>query len=272
MNKLTKISLLAMGAAMVTQALQAQTATGISTANDLILGFTSQAPGVTQDYVLDLGAVPTSSNVQLGGISLSTFNTVFGSAATAGTVNVGVIGGGTDPNSGNSQIFTTTLRSGALATTAGAGTETAPYKASGNPISQASNYGSSLALGNVAQSASASWSSSITTGPGVGTIGTAQNSFTGYLPHTSGHTDNPMVTLPGSETVTLDIWNDIANNTGANTWTYVGDLQLDLSGSTLNATFDPTVTSVPEPSTYGLMAGFGLLALGFRHQFSRKNA
>src|SRR5215469_4216649 len=62
---------------------------------DLVIGFTSTAAGVTQDYFVDIGqfSALTSPNDNLSSLlSFSTLQSVFGSALTSGNVNVGVVG------------------------------------------------------------------------------------------------------------------------------------------------------------------------------------
>jgi hypothetical protein len=53
-----------------------------------------------------------------------------------------------------------------------------------------------------------------------------------------------------------------------NGWVDEGTFNIDVQSDTV--TF--TTTAVPEPGTYGLLAGFGLLALGLRHQLKDRKA
>lgn len=247
--------MLALGAAMVTQALQAQTDSGPINNNDLVLGFTSQASGVSQDYILDLGQIPTTQNTQLGGISLSTFNTIFGSALGNGAVNVDIVGG--NPSAGSLSVIESTLDNGS-------GTPNAPGNSPSTTfIADAADSIGAITLGAVAQTSLNSFSVNIASSPTA--TGTGANSFSGYL---GGST---MATIGSSETITLDLFQDTqVGRSGTTGFTYEGDIALDLSGSTLSAVYDPV--AVPEPSTYGLLAGAGLLAVAFRRQLVRKNA
>jgi len=73
----------------------------------------------------------------------------------------------------------------------------------------------------------------------------------------------------GSGIIFEDLWFNL-KGTG---WTYTGYLELDTTGSSPSLTFTPKdLVAVPEPSTYGLLGGAGLLVLSVRRQFNRKNA
>ena len=253
MKKLVKISMLAIGAAMVTQALEAQTVTGNPNQDDLSLGFTSTYAGVTQDYIIDLGQIPTGSNAQLANnFSLSTFDTIFGSALAAGAVNVGVVGGGPNDINGNFDVDTSTLVGAA-----------GPKHSVDQTIDNASQTVISLQLGAVAQGNSSSWTSLIAATPTA--VGTAHNNFTSDLGEA-----NPLQSLSSSGSLTLEVWNAEDAGNGTENWTSEGDLQVNVSGSDLSAVWDPV--AVPEPSTYGLLAGAGLLIVALRRQFSFKKA
>jgi len=253
MKNLYKAALLAALGLISVTAAQAQSASGTINNNDLVLGFTSTVNGVSQDYILDLGQIPTAPNTQLGGISLSAFNSIFGANLANGQVNAGIVGG---LPSGTQDVITSTLQ--------GAGAPSvSPSK--GN-ISGAAGTVSGLQLGAVSQSSSASFFQNIAETPS--TAGAAANSFAGYL------ASNPLSTIGTSETLTLDLYKDtFSGKTGTTGWSFIGDIALDLSGPTLSAVFDPTSTAaVPEPATYGMLAGAGLLAVSLRRQVSRKTA
>ena len=68
-------------------------------------------------------------------------------------------------------------------------------------------------------------------------------------------------TAPASGAVYEALWNQpgSGSSTYEGYFTFKSDGEVDFSTGTLSA--------VPEPSTYGLIAGLGLLALAFRRQF-----
>ena len=100
--KITKIAALAIGAALVTQAVQAAN-------NDVVIGFTSGGPS---DYVIDLGQLPAANSggfVDLTSyINSSYFTTVF---SQSGTLTFGAIGG-TQAGVGSNIGFTTGATAG----------------------------------------------------------------------------------------------------------------------------------------------------------------
>jgi hypothetical protein len=261
MSKMTKIALLAVGAALLSQAAKAQV-----NPDDLILGFTSTANDVASDFIVDLGQIPNSPNTQLGGVSLSAFNSIFSSGdITAGNVDVGIVGG----NTGNPDVFVSTLRTGSAAqylpTNYGVkGQEAKPgfFTTSANTYLAAQD-AQLLSLGTVAHGSATSWYSSISQ-YGVSPANQPNGSFASYAPAST----QALSVLPGTEQVTLDLFQE--NDAASGLMTYVGDVQLDLTGSTLSAVFDPA--PAPEPTTTALLAGVAVLGFAFRRQLVRNNA
>jgi hypothetical protein len=281
MNKFTKTAVLAAMAVLVSQAAQAQNNSGYLN-GDLVLGFTkTSGTGSGNDYIVDIGATlgengttgatpSTYGNQQVSlssYINLTAFNSTYGSA---NGVNVGVIGGdlfGGDNSQG--ALWTTTMRTGANPLSL-AGTETTP----GAPVNagfllNAAGYpqvlGPASGAGFVSSGNANSWTANIAKAPGV--AGTAINSFASVLPTSA----NPMSAIGASDTTVLDLWYESANAQGNPTaWQYVGELSLGLSGASAVFNFDPAdeVVAVPEPTTFGLLAGVGLLALSIRRQIS----
>ena len=249
MNKIVKTSLLALGAAMVTQALQAQVTEG-----DFVVGFTKSG---SSDYVVDIGA-PTTTTALNSTIAVGYTNT-FSSLAASG-VSVGVVGAwsiATGDANGNAQIFMSTIRTGVDPTSfAVPGSESAP-----SFITDNQNHSAISTVLGLTTGTTTTWTAGIAKDPS--TVGTYQNSFASYLGQ------NPMVAVNASGVTTLDIWSE--EDTGYGTaWTYAGNLQVDLTGATPVMTFD--VAPVPEPTTCSLLGGLGVLALTFRRKFSRNNA
>jgi hypothetical protein len=266
MNKLKTISLVAAGAAMMSQAVQAQSNPNN---NDLVLGFTSQASGVTQDMVLDLGPIPSvtfPTTYQLDGTTadLSAFTSVFGSALASGQVNVGIIGG---LGGGVKDVILSTLDGG----NGNATKPTGPNPSKGNIANAAGDVlslnaysaGSAAGENTTGAGSSTSWFASIAENPT--TVGSS-GSGTTY----AEYVNNPMYTINGStKSITLDLYKDSGTATSGSAttgWTYAGNVTIDLSGSSLSAIY-----SAPEPSSVALFGGAGLLALAFRRQIIRKN-
>jgi hypothetical protein len=249
-----KIALLAaLGLASVTVA-QAQLQTG-----DLVLGFTSQGAGVTQDYVVDLGSLPAfgSANVTLNPLSTTLLGSTFGANLANGAVNVGIVGG----NSSGSYIYDSVLDGGTgTPTVAGSSAPATPPSKSG--IASAAGTLGAVAGGVNAFAGNSDFTGNIAQSPAA--VGTAANSFSSYI------YDNPLTQIgAGAGSIVLDIYKDAASGkTGTTGWAYEGNVTINLS--TGADTFD--AVSVPEPTTYGLLAGAGLLAVSLRNKLSRKNA
>ena len=257
MTKLYKAALLAaLGLASVTAAQAANGQPG-----DLILGFVNG----TQNYVIDLGALPITAGTDFGiagsGLfSLSTYNSTF----TAGGVSVGIVGGQLLGGVGD-YIYTTSLRSGVVDTSFGtAGTETVPTKPGTRPnLSNAASLMTAIDLGVQSATAAGSFSSLVAASPTASGLNLT-TSYVGYVVQGA----NPLKDITGN-TITLDLWESIrGGSVGA--FTYQGDITLNLNTGSL--VWDPSVTAVPEPASYGLLAGAGLLVVTLRRQFSRKNA
>jgi PKD repeat protein len=229
MNKIFKMSLLAIGVAMATPALYAQaniTGNGGNPPNpnqdDLVLGFTSTYAGVANDYIIDLGQVPTTTTQLGNNFSLTTFNSIFSSALAAGAVNVGVVGGGPNDINGNFDVDTSTLVGAA-----------GPKHSVDQTIDNASQTIISLQLGEVAQNNLSSWTSLIAATPTA--VGTAHNNFTSDLGEA-----NPLQSLSSSGSINLEIWNVQDAGNGEENWTSIGYVEINVSGSTLSAIYTKT--------------------------------
>jgi len=245
--------------------------------NDLILSINnnSGSPAGTTEFTVNLGNISTFTPVPNYDLSsfMSTFNSQYASAGVSG-LNVGVVGGqnGQGPlgNGVGNDVFTTTLRtSGGSYTAAGSSAPGAsPAKAqianAGGIAGGFSGFSPNKAIGD-----GDSFTTLVAKDPT--TAGTAQNSFTSYL----STADDPLSTMTGTKIV-LDMWKDTQISTAAGLaatsgWVYQGNFTLDLSGAQPSLIWD-AAAPVPEPSTYGLFGGFGLLALSLRRQFRSKNA
>jgi hypothetical protein len=249
MNKFIKTTMLATaGAALVTQVAQAAN-------NDLILGFT-QAGGTT-DYIIDLGqatavGVNGTSVIDISGyINQSTFTSAFGAG---NNVSASVVGG---KNGSTATLYVTATRSGA-------GNNAMPNSTTPNPGLDATSLSTMGAQAN---------SLGITYTAGTGTtIGNgAANSFTvGILNnYASEGSIDPRTALTG--TIFEDLWFNHVTAGTAQGWVYEGYFTINEGTPTL--TFTPAgFVPVPEPATYGVLAGAGLLALCLRRQLGLVSA
>lgn len=267
--------MVAAGAALVSQAAQADTAP----LNDLVLGFNggTQNSSTTYDYVLDLGASsgftsasPNQDVTTSSGFSASTFNSIFSTATGA---NVGIVGG---KNGSTADMFVSTLRTGVAATSyTQSGTEAAPPSGITAPnMSLAGGFPSAVDLGqdqnNGTGADASSWTAKISAGPG--SPGTSPANWMADVPGANG----PMYSYDSTQTITLDMWKNSRTVGGSIAgWSYIGDFVIDLSNvaganGTASIVWDPV--AVPEPAVYGLVAGAGLLLLSLRRVLSPKMA
>jgi hypothetical protein len=254
MNKLNKIALVAAGVALVAQGARAS-----FTVNDLYLGFTQGS--ASSDLIIDLGQASSlfgSSSVvnlsaDLGG--LTTFNSIFNS--TANGVSMAVVGG--NNTFGQFGVFATQVRAG------GAGDATVPGSSisAGHSSSQMSGGAATITglasgglptAGNSVSDSSKSYSSGID-------LTTSATSFVGKTG----------VNPAGAIGVSGLIYEDLYAATTATAYAYKGYFTFDYNNDSL--TFTPAaLAAVPEPATYGVFAGAGLLVLSLRRQFARKTA
>jgi hypothetical protein len=264
MKNLKKLAVLSLGAAFVSTVAHAQSLEN----GDLILGFTSQSATANNDFVVDLGPIPGAPNTTLptSGYDATAFASSFAavggvSALDSGAVNVGIVGGVNNGGLGDF-IYTSVLDNGS-------GTATVPGSVA--PVgTKSSTFLDSAAdeLGNLTPGsipAATGFTGSVAENPS--TAGTSTYSFATYAGA------NPLTTIPaGVSSILLDIYQDTSTSrTGASGFdTYVGDVLVNITDSGMTATFDPV--AAPEPSTYALLAGGGLLAFALRRQFVRKNA
>jgi PEP-CTERM motif len=252
MNKFAKLAVVSAALALVAQAAQAAP-------DDIIIPFS--APGVANDYILNVGqysavvgaAQAASAPIDLSSsFSASSFSTAF-SGAAAGSVTMAAIGGSTVGVGADS--FLTQLRVGSPAANT-AGSSLGGQTTVTQPALQST--ANALATGLVSQGNASSWT-------------TLQPTFV------NGVGINPSAAISGT-TIQEDLYQEVDAFVGSGktrhlqgTWAYEGYFSLDTGAGTLS--FTPNdVSAVPEPTTYGVLAGAGLLALSLRRQLNGKQA
>lgn len=253
---------------------------------DLVLGITGN--GASSDAVVDLGSaaqvgVGGASVVDLidsrgasfsaTGLSGTSFQSLLSSVFSGGVngANMTLAGG----QGGSSTFFYLSANRGSAGSDPTAPLSTTPTTWSKNQQGTVGGYpagvlnGASISFqgGNAAISdgtASAPNTSSFSyLILGVNNLSTSVNSYQLTLPNT---------TVSGGKAYE-DVWFNKASGSSLLGWQYQGYLTLDLTGDTTQLlTFTPAAVAVPEPGTYGLMAGLGLLVVAVRRQFSGKVA
>jgi len=265
MKKLTTAALLICGAIAASQSAFGQLYQ--NTPNDLDFGFQNQAGGGTEDYVINLGAassiVGQTSVVDLSSdFSSSDFNAVLGSSSSMFGGVVGAANTSTSGTANTADVFVTQLRVG------GAGSSAA---VAGSSVSQTltraqdnTTYGGlgtlvSPAAGTGTLDASKSWENLI--GP---------NTATGTFQSNVGL--NPDSSVGNSSVLYEDLWETSSSTiSGGEPFTYLGYFTLDAPTGSLTFT-GADVTAVPEPATYGILAGMGMLILALRREVRGKTA
>jgi len=263
----SKTMLAAVGCALLSQAAQAAP-------DDLVLGFTLS--GAPNDYIVNLGP---GSGIGAGGgavvdltsgfgFSSATLISTFGSANVANGLNMGVVGGAATGLPGQ-DLWVTQVRAG------GAGNAATPGSALQGALTSSGSSGSPFPNGVLS-------GTGLTAGNGTTFSAADASSFTSLIyngnPNFVGTMGglSPAGTTAGS-VVYEDLYREVDQGGGRGglqgNWAYQGYLTLDLSGGTSQLlTFTPAAVAVPEPSTYGLIAGAGLLVLSLRRQLGFKSA
>jgi len=261
MKNPTKAAILSAAVALVGQGAYAQTITK----GDLALGFTGNAINPAQDYIIDLGLLSsfsTTAITHLGSdITMSTFNSVFNSVngTSVGALEGSKSGGGLTGDTfaatltrtgSNAQNVQGTENGGVVPTTIGSRTT----------LSAAANLVTSTPTGT----SPASGANSFATQSQSGTAGTIANDAGSTFATSAGF----LSTISGGMAV-MDLFQDTRGSAANSAYVYLGQLDLDLSGASPVLDFIPSgfvASAVPEPGTYGVIAGAGLLALCFRRQ------
>jgi hypothetical protein len=267
MNKITRQALVLAALAFTAEAVHAQNV-------DLVLGLetvNSSGPSYVNNYMLNIGGAV--SDVGAGGGA----NHLLGASMNLGDLSTLFSGGGFDTvlasvqggiNSGGATaryLYTTVLRQGSGTDYSIAGTETAPAGSRGAVASAAGNPPTLISQNTALQ----------THGGSVPLVGaTAGNSFTTLIvtPANTAGAPNGESLVGTSGIFFLDLFRDTFTSTigAAVPFTYQGSIELNLNNGQISFLDGPT--AVPEPSTYGLLAGAGLLMVILRNQFRRKQA
>jgi hypothetical protein len=254
-----KIKTLHKAAALAALALAAGTAAQAQiNNNDLLLGFTSpnaaSVGGIQYDYIIDIGQLlgtgPHQITLSAGQYNDSTFTTDLGAAVAGGNAYVGVFGA----TLGSSSDVILSAPS-----TPSTGTYNDEHSAAGFPAS--------VTLGPIAQSGQ-SVHNNISVGPGL--AGANPSSFALYVP-------SPLETVSSSQGTGQTLFNlSVYESTltagfpsgTVNPYSDQGSVSILFSanGGISGVAWDEAATpmSVPEPSTCGIFAFAGLLAVGIR--------
>lgn len=283
MNRFTKIALIAASAALATQAAHAQ---GFNN-GDIVLGFTEAS--AANDYIMELGSY---QSVGVGGSSVVNLSSIFSSGQGANTFNSDFSGGlsgvsvgaagGYNGSLSTTINFETVLRTSNFGTPSVAGS-TAPgsYVRTvgssglgilGGMVNGINTYGQSLAT---PYSFGAGQSVSVAHA-GVGTTASSwNNNVDSFTPPTSSwatSTGHEVDSAASGSVIVEDLWGAKISSGSYVFNQYEGYFTIDTSGASPSLTFTPSAVAVPEPASYGLMAGAGLLLVSLRRQLARKSA
>lgn len=274
MKKLTKVAMLMASAALAAQGVYA------GSANDLVLGINNNDQGGANDYIIDLGSLTTLSATANTPINLCVSVATLISDLGTGPAgwDLGVVGGKTGGLSAvGNDVYSSTTRIGG-GSPAVAGTESAANNVSVSAVVNAGGVGSTIGkngtLGSVPSSQTTPTSFTAGVAKDSTSVGTSPGNFFADLGGTANPNADPLQVMGAAKMIILDLWkNTVTSSSATSGWVYQGDLLIDLSGQQATAVFDQVpVTAVPESSTYGVLAGAGLLALCLSRQLRRQTA
>jgi hypothetical protein len=253
---ITKAGALVAGALLACQGAQASI-----NENGVYMGF--QNTGASADYIVNLGSLSSiigqTSVVDLSSdFSLSDFSSVYGTGSSA--TLAAVVGAANN----SSDAFGTALRTSNIGDPAVAGstdpngtglnhTQDNTVYADISSINAPASPGGQLDTGKT-------WSSKVSPTQASGNYYSAA----GF---------NPNSTITTSSVLYEDLYlttDTHATGLGdtAKPFVYEGYFTIDFTGSTPDVTFTGADVAVPEPATYGVLAGVGMLLLAMRRQLT----
>jgi len=211
-------------------------------AGDLIVGFTT---GSGNDVVYDLGTFSSLVNGETWNIS----STLSGAGhANLNNLNWGVVGAQSTGASGSLKTSYATVPTGQAAIPANV-PSTGTFSSIATAVNTIGQFITSGPSGTDAASDAASWNGETI----VGGSSTYFNVYGSGTPNLPNSTTSASFT---SGSVVEDFYGVKANNTAG---TLLGTFTFDSTGTL-------SFTAVPEPSTYGLLAGLGLMVVTIRRQ------
>lgn len=288
MKKLNRTLLLAAaGASLVTSQAQAGY-TGPVTLNneDLIISF--RQLGGTTDVNYDLGNISTflATYSGQGLVSLNSFLAGTSLAGFYGSLNnLGFSASAFDGHVGDANgdsIWTTETRGtlDPLNVTTGAGSTpwTISTKAKqGTVVGHMSTVAGAAFSSTGAGTAAGSFGSTVAEGSGAGNVsykdlsdsGNNQGKWGGNIFGSTGTGTENVTGSAFTGVVQSDFYSMSTLNPSGTASSWLGYFQFDSSG---DLSFYSPMAAVPEPTTYGLLAGFGSLLLAARSRFNKGNA
>lgn len=219
--------------------------------SDFLLGFNDAAgPSAAQnDLVIDLGVASQFTANSTFSTSFSGFSAAYSADGNAlNDVAAGVVEGFTG-------AYPKTLFVTALST---------PPSIGSSAFNNAAAVAQSPTIGEYGSASTSGWTYNIAASPTApGTSATAGD----VADQTHS---NPLQSL-SSGIVTENLF-EVTKPSSLGTpsaWSEIGTFTIDANADTVSYT-GANVAAVPEPATYGLLSGAGMLLLGLRRQFTRK--
>ena len=252
------------GAALVAFQAQANSTLGYNVSGgDLLLDFRPTGGG-SYDVTIDLGNYSTMISSAVGGVvNLNSWvPVVTGVEGSLSSLNWSV--GGQDNQLGGDVWATRTAPGNVAGTSTPWLNESAAQNAAADVAIESTGangvtHGTTLVAGAARTSDGSAYSYAHFTGSG------------NWGGHFQGNTENATgVGFTGSAISVEDLYFDDQNATGGTPATYLGSFVLGGDGT---LSFDVASSPVvPEPMTYGLLSGLGLLAVSLRQQIRRLRA
>ncbi len=265
MNKhIMKALLVTAGAALVSQA-----ANAASSAGDLILGFDTVSGGSvtsTDDLLVDLGNISNYTGLTSPTVITKFTGADLSTSASLSLNNLSWAVGGESPTQGGANVtpynvYLSRATSAPGLSTAWTADGSDNSSVGGTLTTLENNEGTALGDSPNAFAQNASVASSF--GKELG----ANYNYSGSWGGSTSQKTSSTFTSGGTQYSYLDLYSVLSNNDvdPGTAGTLLGTFRL---GSDASLEFIP----VPEPTTYGLVAGAGLLVLCLRSQFRRQQA